>query len=328
MTQNIQKSEQNPHAATSRNSRQFSQRPAPAGYEVIALAGLGAFSETWQIRDRDASRFYALKRLRPEWRDEWTAQQLLRNEARVGQSVASGYIVQVVCTADDDGSPYTILEWLDGTTLEQALADEPRLSEGRALWIARQCANGLQDLAAAGFAHGDVKPSNIMLARQEGVTLIDLGFARSLMTTRLPLERPAMTGTAHYLAPEVLSRAEFSPIANDVYSLGITLYRMLAGRLPFDAANTADVLRLQRQAKPIDLRLRRPELSQGVSDLVNRMLAKQPIRRHQSYQGLVRELIALELASMPERFVVPPPAEFWDEMSASRIATRAEAAAS
>lgn len=272
----------------------------PDGYQLLHSAGRGSFSEIWKARDR-SGRLYALKQLKPVWREDVTARHLLENEARIATATESEHVVRLEHSVSDADRLCLVLEWLDGQTLEARLADGRPLPLGTAVWIGRQTAQGLNDLAIAGFAHGDVKPANIFVTREGDAKLIDLGFACPLRADRIEAERTVATGTAEYMAPEILAGDRARPTARDIYSLGITLFRMISGRLPFQDATTAGVLKLQRQAKPPGLQTLRPEAPAKLCELVAAMLAKQPVRRPCSYADIVRELIELELALLPQR---------------------------
>ena len=267
----------------------------PPGHEILYFQGRGAFSEVWKVRQEMSGREGALKRLRPEWRESAAARQLLRNEVEVGRAIKSPHVIRVYFAETSGDDPHIILEWLDGCSLEQLLQHESEpLPVCKALWIARQCAAGLADLEQAGYAHGDVKPANIFVEPQGEAKLVDLGFARQLnMSGGGPL-----SGTPEYMAPESLCPAELHPVQRDIYSLGVTLYRMLTGRLPFAGDSAADVLHQQRSARPPLLRRLRPEAPRALADFVGRLLAKQPLRRPANMQAVVRELIRLELAAL------------------------------
>lgn len=274
----------------------------PVGCDVVGRAGCGSFSDVWKIRDLNTGRFYALKQMRPEWCDKPVARKVMSIEAVVGSRAGGAHVVRVLDDDPDGESPFLIMEWLEGETLESLLQRERNLSESQAVWIARQCVQGLQELEQAGYAHGDIKPDNIFVTDDGNIKLIDLGFSRSLESDADEFSGKLLTGTAEYMAPEMCSSARYDPIAKDLYGLGITLFRMLTGRLPFTARTTADVLTLQKESRAPKLRRWCPLASREVAELVNRLLAKQPIRRPRQLSGLVRELIQIELMTLPERF--------------------------
>lgn len=272
----------------------------PPGYDVLAPAGMGTFCELWKVRDAKSRRPLALKRLREERRDDAGCRQLLAKEAEVAAAVASPYVIRLDSAEFAVERPHLLLEWLEGATLEDNLARSGRLSAGTAVWILRQSVQGLRGLSAAGYAHGDLKPANIFLTRRGGLKLIDLGFARRLDSAKATRAARHLVGTAEYMAPEELSPGPFNPLTKDLYSLGVTLFRMLAGRLPFVAENTAEMLRLQRQAKPPSLRCCCPGIPSRLDELARCLLAKQPIRRPQCLARLVSELVELELETLAE----------------------------
>ena len=274
----------------------------PEYLEVIRPAGRGSFCDIWKVRDRENGWCYALKQIRPEWVDDPGARGLLAKEAEAGQAVPGRHVVRVIRTDHESSPPFNLLEWVEGETLERRPAEQEWLPAGIAIWIARQCALGLQELADFGYGHGDVKPHNIVLDDAGGVKLIDLGFAFSVDQSPLAAKSGFMTGTPQYMAPESLSREIMNPLTRDMYSLGVVLYRLISGRLPFTAASTDQVLRLHCSSRPPRLEPRSAGVPEELLDLVGRLLAKQPIRRPQSYASLIRELTALELATLSTRF--------------------------
>ena len=264
-------------------------------YEPLAFAGAGAFCDVWQVRELATGAVRALKQLRPEHEVQRVARQLLENEAEAGRRLTSPHIARVIEARLEVAPRFLVMEWLTGQTLEQLLAARGALPCRQALWVARQCAQGMADLAAAGLAHGDVKPTNIFVECSGVVRLIDLGFAR-------PVEPAAtadrlLTGTPEYLAPESLGGEFRPPIEKDIYSLGVVLYRMLCGRLPFVGDTVEDVLRQHQQAIPRDLRRAAPHVPREVADLTTRLLAKHPLRRGDGLPHLVHDLARLELAA-------------------------------
>ena len=271
------------------------------GFEVLRHVARGPIADVWLVRDVRSGEHRAWKMLRRERGDDRTAQQLLANEAEVGRRVLSRYVVRTLDAQVDAAPRFVVHDWYPGNSLETLLRDQAPLPLQQALWISRQAAQGLADLERAGYAHGDLKPDNIIVGHDGQVKLIDLAFARPL--DRSDGERDTrIAGTPEYLAPETLQRGAGTPLSKDLYSLGVTMYRMLAGRLPFQGETSADVLRQQREAVPRPLRTFAPGVPRELAELVENLLSKQPLRRPHSAAGLIDRLVMLELALLPSVF--------------------------
>jgi len=268
----------------------------PSGYQPVARAGQGAYTETWKVQNLQTGEFFALKKPKKDLHGLKTVLTLLRNEANVARIAASDYIVGFHDAIDSETDPCTISQWLTGTTLEAILQKQKFLPIESSLWIARQCALGLLDLQQAGFIHGDVKPANIFVLNSGKVKLIDLGFARPIDQIESP---KTVSGTPEYMPPEVLSQENHSILHRDMYSLGVTLFRMLAGRLPFEADSVSEILELHRQSRPPQLRKFCPHAPRELAEFTERLLSKHPLRRPENLRELAHQLIQFELASWP-----------------------------
>jgi len=268
-----------------------------AEFERKELVGQGAFAEVWRVQDRQSGCWYALKQLRADCQNQIAGQQLLLNEAEIATRVSSLHLVRLHGMQSHGSGPHLIFEWLSGETLETRLARVGRLGPREALWVARQCAQGLKDLLTAGFTHGDIKPSNIFLCRSGLVKLIDLGFSRPDHRVVDDLG-PSLMGTPEYLAPDALVSAEQSGLNRDLYALGVTLYRSLTGSTPFQGDSVAEVMRQQQSLVPTRLRTLAPHVPTEVETLVERLLSKQPLRRRTGLHALVHELVGLELRTI------------------------------
>lgn len=268
-------------------------------YERLHLVSRGAVADVWHVRDRASGDDFALKQLRDEWADDPTALQILENELEVAAAVSSPYVVRVWEAPARFDRPAVLMEWLGDLTVARHLRLVRRLPVRESLWIARQVAMGLQALVNAGFVHGDIKPENITLLPGGAIKLIDLGFAQPIARAAAIPRSDVFTGTIAYTAPEAFTGERGSVVSRDLYSLGILLYRMLTGRLPFEAVTTAEVIRQHREQRPPLLLTWCPEASDDVLQFVGRLLSKHPLRRPSDVNEVVNELIRLELLHWP-----------------------------
>jgi serine/threonine-protein kinase len=262
---------------------------------LIEPAGGGTLCRVFRARERSTGAMRAIKLLRPEWEGRPEAREFLMREALVAQRVRHPNLIQVHAARLHESPYFLVLEWLDGQPVDGLLAQHGRLAIPRALWIARQAATALAALEGAGYVHGDVKPGNLFLTTAGRVKLIDLGFVREIGAVRTP-ETP-LVGTANYWAPERTQPGARADIRSDLYSLGITLYEMLTGELPFPTGDVAETIRHQRRRRPYPLRRRRPEVPLEVARMIESLLAKEPLRRPSSVTELVEHIAFLEVVT-------------------------------
>jgi serine/threonine-protein kinase len=182
---------------------------------------------------------------------------------------------------------------LEGQSLKELLAHGP-LPVLPVLWIARQIAEGLAALVRSGWIHGDLKPSNIHVSSSGAVTLLDLGFARRLGESGWQ-EYRVLLGTPRYMAPEVLTSASAASPTSDLYSLGVILFEMLTGRVPFEVNDPAELALLAGAKDCPHLRSSRRDVPARLDRLVRRLLARNPLRRPHSPEEVIDELVDLEI---------------------------------
>jgi serine/threonine-protein kinase len=242
-----------------------------------------------------------LKVLRKEWWHDSSAIEMQRRAAWVGRKVSHPNLLPVLFASVDQPPFYTVSPRLEGRTLTRILDHERRLPLAFALWVARQVAEALEALhSTARMIHSDVKPANIIVAQDGHATLIDLGFVHQPGEGRHWSMRPVF-GTLNYLAPEALTSALGASPQSDLYSLGASLYEMLTGGVPFTGRDAEHLIRQHREAKPICVRNRRPDMPKAVGSLVHRLLAKDPLRRPESTAAVVAELVRLEIECFAAR---------------------------
>lgn len=268
-------------------------------WQLVKLLGEGNLTRVYLSRPADAPSSqpaaYVVKFLRKEWWRDPQAIEVQRREAWVGSQVSHPNLVPVLSASIKEPPFFIVMPKLEGASLAQVLTEQGRLDIPVALWIARQMADALAALlTATGMIHSDVKPANIFVSPSGHATLLDFGFAQAPSDGWHWSTRP-IAGTLAYIAPEMVTSTLAADPRADVYSLGVTLYEMLAGRRPFESDDPGELAMLQRESKPIDLRQHRPEVPEPVATLVTSMLAKDPLRRPDSARDLARRLVRLEI---------------------------------
>lgn len=269
------------------------------------MLGEGSLTRTYLAAPAEGSSSappaYVLKMLRKEWWRDSQAIEMQRREAWVGRRIAHPHIAPVLSAQVDQPPFFVVTPYLVGETAAEMVEKKRLPSLPLSLWIARQVAEALHALHdTLGMVHADVKPANILVSPDGHTTLLDFGCAQTLAEARSWVNRPVV-GTLHYVAPEMITSACAINVRCDIYSLGVTLYELLTGALPFDATEPAQLVMMHRSAKPVCVRDRRPDLPKPVASLVHRMLAKEPLRRPASAADVVNELVRLEIGSFAAR---------------------------
>lgn len=274
-------------------------------WRLLRRVASGAISDVYQARPREAPEearaSYAVKLLRPEWHNRREAVELVRREALAGRTVSHRHLVPVLSAAVDAPPYFVVTPWIEGESLDRFLTGGERLPLAISLWIVRQVAEALEALHAAGWMHCDIKPENLLVGPGCHITLMDLGFARRVGEAGSAAER-VVVGTANYIAPEAFTSKLATDIRSDIYSLGATLFQLLAGRPPFLGATCEAVIAAQQSQAAPKLRCLFPTIPAGVAELVQSMLAKEPLRRPQSPNELINRLVRLEIEALGERF--------------------------
>jgi len=260
-------------------------------YELEELVGSGGMSDVFRARDNQLDRRVAIKVLHQRYAGDPEYLQRFRTEARAVARLSHPNIVTVIDRGDDAGRQYIVFEHVDGENLKELVVRSGRLPVRRAIELALPVADGLAFAHQEGLVHRDVKPQNVLLSREGEVKVTDFGIARSLDVEHGVTQTGTVLGTGEYLAPEQASGKPVSP-ATDVYSLGVVLWELLAGEVPFKGDNFVAVA-LRHVNEPVPhLRDVRPDVPPRLAAAVERALAKDPASRFPSMGALAKELRA------------------------------------
>jgi serine/threonine protein kinase len=274
--------------------------PRIPGYHLLQRLGGGPMTSVYEARDAASGVGCAIKMVRSDWADQPTAVKLLQREARAGLAVQHPHLVRITHTHVMHPPYFLVLALLPGESLRKRLQREYRLAMADAVWISRQAAEALAALHAAGFLHGDVKPDNLRLVDDGTAVLTDLGFAHRPGENAAFLRAGYVLGTANYLAPELCDELPAEEMSSDLFSLGVTLFEMLTGRLPYPPGSLRQTFRRHRCDPPADILQWAGPLPSTLVELVERLLAHHPEERPRAGM-VVRELVKLEIAALGAR---------------------------
>ncbi len=274
--------------------------PNIPGYELVKLLGGGPLTWVYSAHDCTADTACAVKLIRPDWSDQSTAIKLLQREARAGLAVRHPHLVRLLQAHVTRSPYYLVMELLPGEGLRSRLRREYRLDLATALWVTRQTAEALAALHRAGFIHGDVKPDNIHLVDDGSAKLLDLGFAHRPGENAVLLRQGYVLGTANYLAPELCACDPAADQSVDWFSLGVVLFEMLTGRLPYPPGTMEQTLRRHQLDPPADIRRYAGAIPSTLVALLDRLLAHRPAERPRA-AAVIQQLVALEIATLRQR---------------------------
>jgi serine/threonine protein kinase/tetratricopeptide (TPR) repeat protein len=274
-----------------------------AQYQVVARVGGGAMGVVYQARDTKLGRLVALKFLPQQWSHDETAKQRFVREAQAASATNHPNICTIhdIETADD-GQLFIVMAFYEGQTLKQRLESGQTAIE-EALEIATGIADGLAKAHAQGVVHRDIKPGNVILT-EEGPRILDFGLATFVDALKLTAENTSF-GTPAYMSPEQV-RGQTADARADVWAVGVVLYEMLAGHVPFQGAYAEAVAHAILHESPAPLRGQRPDVPEEIEQLVFRALHKDPNVRFQSGRALARALRQVRGLSVPVELRTEP----------------------
>jgi uncharacterized protein (TIGR03067 family) len=277
-------------------------------YEVLDVIGSGGFGMVLKAIDPVLQRVVAIKVLAPQLATSATARQRFAREAQAAAAVSHDHVVAIHAVEETNGLPYLVMQYIAGESLQQRLDRDPGapgLDIKEILRIGTQTAAGLAAAHAQGLVHRDIKPANILLENGiQRVKITDFGLARSMDDASLT-QTGVITGTPQYMSPE---QAKGEPVDHraDLFSLGSVLYALCTGRPPFRASTTLGVLKRVAEEPPRPIREINPDISEWLTEIIDKLHAKQPDERFQSADEIAA-LLAQHLAHIQQPTLVQRP---------------------
>jgi serine/threonine-protein kinase len=274
------------------------------GYRIEKKLGEGAMGTVYRGKQMTLNRDVAIKILSPVMaQDEEFLSRFLR-EARSAARLNHANIVQAVDAGESHGYYYFIMEFVEGDSLEELLNEKKRFTEPEVIEMVLQVASALAHAAEHNIVHRDIKPANILIDKNGRAKLCDMGLAKEAREQG-GLTRPGMIlGSPFYLSPEQALEEKLDS-RSDIYSLGVTMYHLLTGHVPYRAENPADILNKVVYASIPNASESNPELSPGICRVIQKMMAKEPEDRYQTPDELIEDIHKLkrgeELSITPQK---------------------------
>lgn len=255
-------------------------------YEIISKVGTGGMADVYKARDHKLNRLVAVKVLKPEFRDDKTFIAKFQKEAQAAAGLAHPNIVNVYDVGDDEGVNFIVMELVEGITLKDYIKKKGKLSVKEATSIAIQVSLGLEAAHNSNIVHRDVKPQNIIISTDGKVKLSDFGIARAVTSNTITSN---VMVSVHYSSPEQV-RGGYSDKKSDIYSLGITMYEMVTGRVPFDGDTSVAIAIKHLQEEMVPPSKYTPDLPFSLEQIILKCTQKSVDRRYNNLSEVIEDL--------------------------------------
>jgi serine/threonine protein kinase len=260
-------------------------------YRLLQPLGSGGMALVYKAMDEMLERVVAVKILREDYAQDPDFRERFKQEAKAAANLSHPNIVTVYDFGLDDKQVFIVMEHIDGTDLKSLIRERSRFSVEDTVGLVAQACAGVGYAHRAGLVHCDIKPHNMLVSTDYRLKVTDFGIARALATIH-PEERSEIVwGSPHYFSPEQAAGGAPSP-ASDVYSLGVILYEMLTGQLPFEAGDSTELARMHRDEPPIPPHRLNPDIPETLEEITLKVLSKEPSARYRTADQLGRVLVS------------------------------------
>lgn len=265
-------------------------------YEILEKIGTGGMATVYKAKDMLLNRFVAIKLLRDNLEDEKNVITNFIKEAQSSASLVHNNIVSVYDVGEEEGLNYMVMEYVDGITLKEYIKHKGALPWQEACDFAIQIGQGINEAHSINIIHRDIKPQNILMTKDKTLKVTDFGIARAVAGETTVVGGSAL-GSVHYISPEQ-ARGGFTDARSDIYSLGIVLYEMLTGKVPFDGDSAVSVALMHLEKEPVNVKCVNLDIPTDLAYVTMKAISKEPRARYQNVQELVDDLHAV-LADEP-----------------------------